>query len=145
MQRERKIKVVVADDSSIVLAMTVRYFRQNEQFQVVGEAENGLEALELLARLQPDLLVMDYQMPRLNGLEALREIRRRSLPVKVILTSSEDFAQIWEGTGADAFFPKGEALSKLSELAAGLLPDGDPGGPQAFAIQKERPEGLILI
>jgi DNA-binding NarL/FixJ family response regulator len=71
------IRVVLADDHLIV-RQGLRLLLEKEQFEVIGEASNGLEAIELIRQLRPDIAVLDYEMPRLGGLGVLTELPRIS-------------------------------------------------------------------
>lgn len=81
------IRVLVADDSATSRALLVGLFAAETDFQVVGEAKNGQEAVELAERLAPDLITMDVQMPVMDGLEATKQIMVRS-PRPIIIVSS---------------------------------------------------------
>lgn len=71
---DKKIRIVLADDHSVVRQGFRMILSAQSDFEVVGEAANGREAIELAERLQPDVLVMDVSMPELNGIEATRRL-----------------------------------------------------------------------
>jgi len=71
------IRVVLADDH-VLVRQSLKSLLEHEGFQVVGEASDGQEALRRIESLHPDIAVMDITMPILNGLEAARELSRRS-------------------------------------------------------------------
>jgi two-component system response regulator NreC len=85
------VRVVLADDHQIV-RQGVRALLERQGFEVVGEAEDGNEAVRLVTRLNPDVAVLDIAMPSLNGIDAAREIRRVSPDTRTILLTmfSED-------------------------------------------------------
>jgi two-component system, chemotaxis family, protein-glutamate methylesterase/glutaminase len=83
-----KIKVMVVDDSALYRQLVKNVLRNFPDVEVVGLACTGKEALEKIPELRPDLLTLDVQMPDMNGLELLREIKKRRLPVKSIMLSS---------------------------------------------------------
>lgn len=82
-----RIRVVLADDHAIVRHGLSRAIQQEDDMEVVGQAEDGHAAIELARELSPDVVIMDITMPDLNGIEATREIRRESPNVKVIALS----------------------------------------------------------
>lgn len=84
-----RFRVVLADDHSMVRQGLVRVFLDEADFEVVGEAADGKEALELARELEPDIIVMDLQMPVMSGLEATRMIRKELPGVQVIGLSIE--------------------------------------------------------
>ncbi|AMV35409.1 Chemotaxis response regulator protein-glutamate methylesterase [Pirellula sp. SH-Sr6A] len=81
-------KIMIVDDSSLYQQLVKNVLRSLEDVEIVGQAKTGREALAKIPDLQPDLLTLDVQMPDMNGLELLKEIRRRRMPVKAIMLSS---------------------------------------------------------
>jgi DNA-binding NarL/FixJ family response regulator len=82
-----RIRIVLADDHAIVRHGLSRALQQEDDMEVVGQAEDGRTTVELARKLTPDVVVMDISMPDLNGIEATREIRRQTPHVKVIALS----------------------------------------------------------
>jgi DNA-binding NarL/FixJ family response regulator len=90
--------------------------RANHDLQVVGEAADGLEGVRMAEQLQPDLIVLDLNLPSLNGLEAARRIRRLSPASKVVMASeecSDDIVQEAIRSGALGYVRKTEMASQL--------------------------------
>src|SRR4051794_4585192 len=83
-----RISVLLADDHTIVRAGLRMLLDGTPNIKVVGEAENGRQAVELAKRLKPDVVVMDVIMPELNGIEATRQILRNAPKTKVLVLSS---------------------------------------------------------
>lgn len=81
------IRVVLADDHAVLRQGLGKALQQEEDMQVVGQAEDGHTTVDLARTLAPDVVVMDISMPDLNGIEATREIRREAPRVKVIALS----------------------------------------------------------
>lgn len=81
-------KIMIVDDSALYQQLVKNVLRSIEGVEIVGQAKTGLEALAKIPDAQPDLLTLDVQMPDMNGLELLKEIRRCRLPVKAIMLSS---------------------------------------------------------
>ncbi len=90
LSADRKITLLVADDHAIVRRGLITLLSLNERMQVVGEAEDGRAAVELAARLEPDVVLMDISMPVLNGLEATRQIRKQLPDVKILILTAHD-------------------------------------------------------
>lgn len=90
------IRVVVADDHKVVRAGIRELLSDEPDIQVVGEARDGREAVELALALRPDLVVMDINMPELSGVEATRQIRSAAPDVRVLaLTAYQDDPYIY--------------------------------------------------
>jgi DNA-binding NarL/FixJ family response regulator len=81
------IRVIVADDHHLVREGIRALIEKADDLQVVGEAVDGQEAVELVERLAPDVLVMDIAMPRLNGIQAIERIRAAGSPARIVMLS----------------------------------------------------------
>ena len=73
------IRVLITDDHQVVRRGLRGFLELDSELEVVGEAENGEEAVEMARRLEPDVVLMDLLMPVMDGIEATREIRRQML------------------------------------------------------------------
>jgi NarL family two-component system response regulator LiaR len=82
------IKILLAEDHKIVREGTRQLLAQAQGFQVIGEAEDGEEAVRLAAQLAPDVVVMDMRMPRLTGLEATKRIKAANPRTRVLILSA---------------------------------------------------------
>jgi NarL family two-component system response regulator LiaR len=85
-----KIRVLIADDHAVVREGTRRMLEQEADIEVVGEAVDGEEAIELAERLRPDVAIVDISMPRLDGIEATKQIKERCPSVTVLILSAYD-------------------------------------------------------
>jgi len=113
---EMPTTILIVDDNQGVRNVLTRILQKGREFSVVGEAEDGSEALELARALSPDLILMDLAMPRVNGLEATRKIKVERPGTKVIILTRYDedaYRQAATQSGADAFLPKGTRLAEL--------------------------------
>ncbi|MBM6618336.1 response regulator [Bacillus suaedaesalsae] len=80
-------RILIVDDAKF-MRMTLSTILEKGNHEVVGEAENGKEAISLFNQLQPDLVTMDITMPEMNGIDALREIKQNHSSAKVIMCSA---------------------------------------------------------
>ena len=97
------IRVVIADDHPVVREGLAAMLEREPDLEVVGEARDGQEAIERVAALRPDVVLMDLQMPRVDGVEAIRQIRERHGGVHVlVLTTYGDDESIFRGIQAGA-------------------------------------------
>jgi DNA-binding NarL/FixJ family response regulator len=111
------IRVLIADDSPTALRSVCDYLTFAGGFEVVCTASDGLNAVQLASHHRPDLALLDFRMPRLNGLQAARELRRSFPCLRVIIYSEINGATLEEecrSHGADSFITK-------SRLPDGLL------------------------
>jgi DNA-binding NarL/FixJ family response regulator len=103
-------RIVVADDHPLIREALTRTIDEQPDLEAVGEATNGFEALELCRRFQPELVLMDVLMPRMDGLEATRHIKREFPRTSVlVLTAIEDPIYLSEAlkAGAAGYVQKG--------------------------------------
>jgi two-component system response regulator NreC len=111
-----KIRVLLADDHTILREGVRALLSEEEDMVVVGEAKDGLEAVDLAGSLEPDVVIMDMVMPRMNGIEATREIKQRWPLVKILILSMYDddeyVAQIIQA-GASGYVLKRVATEDL--------------------------------
>ena len=115
--RRRTIRIVLVDDHVMVRQALASLINDEPDMRVVGEASDGFEAIEMVSRKQPDVVVMDVSMPELNGAEATRVIRARWSQVRVIgLSVQEDPSWVEEMLDAGAEY----ALSK-ADVSEALL------------------------
>jgi DNA-binding NarL/FixJ family response regulator len=88
-----QIRVVLADDHSFVRKGIRQILGKAPDIEVIGEAENGAEALSLVELLDPDVLLLDVEMPVMNGIQVARQLKEISLPVRVLVISAHDDRQ----------------------------------------------------
>jgi DNA-binding NarL/FixJ family response regulator len=100
---ERKIRVLIVDDQSLIRTGIATLLARKPDIEVVGQAGNGVEALERVAALDPDLVLMDLMMPVLDGVEATRRLAAAGpRPAVIILTTFRDDEQVFRGLAAGA-------------------------------------------
>jgi DNA-binding NarL/FixJ family response regulator len=120
------IRVLVADDQSMVRAGFRMLLSDEEDIEVVGEASNGLEAVEKAAYLQPTVVLMDIRMPELDGLEATRRILKADDTVRVLILTTFDLDEyVYQAlaAGASGFVlkddPPEQLIAAIRTVAAG--------------------------
>ena len=89
----KPVTIVLADDHTVVRQGLVKLLEAEPNFKVVGDAENGREAVEIVEKLQPDVVLMDIAMPMLNGIEATRQIKKISPRTQVVILSMHSHAR----------------------------------------------------
>ena len=141
----KKIRVLIADDHPVVREGLCAVMQARPDLQVVGQARDGEEAVQLCQSLQPDVVLMDLVMPRQSGVEAIREIRRMQLPARVlVLTSFAEEAHIISAfqAGALGYLLKDSPPSELIE-AIRCIYRGEssvqPAVARRLILKKSRP------
>jgi DNA-binding NarL/FixJ family response regulator len=105
----RRLKIVVADDSPTFLEVVCALLELEEEIDVIARVGDGLEAIEVVAALHPDLVLMNIEMPRLDGLTAALLISERSPLTTIVLMSSEESSELrmdCRAFGAERFIYK---------------------------------------
>ncbi|MDN5850978.1 MAG: response regulator transcription factor, partial [Nitrococcus sp.] len=118
-----KTRVLVVDDHPIVREGIASVLSSDERVVVVGEAADGVEAIDAVARYQPEVVLIDVNMPRMNGVEATREIHRRWPEVRIVALSVQDDAATEKAmisAGAAAFVSKSDDAGRM--INAVLVP-----------------------
>lgn len=118
-----KPSIVLVDDDPII-RMDIREMLEEHGYSVVGEAKNGQEAIELVMKWKPDLVIMDVKMPLMNGIKAAQIIRKLQDPAVLLLTaySQKEWVQQARETGVTAYLVKPvgeESLLPAVEIALG--------------------------
>lgn len=122
-KRERRIRVLVADDHPLVRRMVKTTLQQYPDFEVLGEAKDGAEAVEEAKKLKPDVVVLNITMPRLNGFEAAQEIKKLVPQSGIVILSThadKHFVNEAKKIGVKVYISKskiGEALVRAVEAA----------------------------
>jgi DNA-binding NarL/FixJ family response regulator len=128
----KRIRVLIADDSAVFRTAVVRLLDGLPQVDTVGVAEDGLHLLVLVASTRPDLVLMDMNMPRLNGLQATRKSRAEFPDVRVIMITLHDFEELKAASlaaGAERLILKRNLRRELPGALAQLFP-GSAGGAE---------------
>jgi DNA-binding NarL/FixJ family response regulator len=116
-----KTSVIVADDHPLILSGIRRALEPCPQIEIVGETEDGREALDMTVAMEPDILILDLSLPRMSGMEVLKELRKLNLKTKVIVVSvRSDRVTIGEvlADGACGYIEKG---ADILEIGKGIV------------------------
>src|SRR5258706_9798834 len=117
------IRILLADDHDLMRRGIRDLLETDPELQVCGEASNGREAMKLIRRLKPDIAVLDLAMPELNGLDAIRNIRKEFPKVELLVFSmhdSEDLIREVFAAGARGYVLKSDASLYLVEAVKSL-------------------------
>lgn len=120
-----KIRVLLVDDHKIVREGIARLLRNENDLNVVGEAANGLMAVQLATEIQPDVIIMDINMPLMNGIEATRAIREQGIHSRIIALSMherDDMSSAMLMAGANAFLSKDGPSADLLVAIRDMVP-----------------------
>ena len=119
------LRVLLVDDQALFRDIAKNMFSSVEEFEVVAEAVDGADAVDAYANLRPDLVLMDVQMPRVNGLEATKQILKGNPDAKVVITSMRsepEYRRLALDTGALGFIAKRDlSISALKDVLDGSV------------------------
>jgi DNA-binding NarL/FixJ family response regulator len=133
-----KIRVLLADDHPIVRTGIRTMLQTATDIDVVAEAKSGAEALDLVERLQPDVLLLDMEMPGLSGVDVAKRLKLVNAPVRVLALSAYDDAQYVRNllaSGAAGYLTKEEAPEMIIDAVRGVA-RGEEGWLSRRAVAK---------
>ena len=147
----RNYEILLADDHAIFRKGIRKIIEEIDGLAICGEANDGLELLELLKTTHPDLIILDISMPNLRGLEATEEIKKLYTEIKILLLTmhkKKSFVQLGLKAGADGFLLKEDADSELYRAIESLKKGGKYFSPLLstimFDLTRARPETEAL-
>lgn len=113
-----KIKVIIADDSDFVREGMRIILEVDEEFEVLGCASNGMEAIEIARKCPPDVFLMDIQMPVMDGIEATKQIVEKNLGKVLVLTTFDDDMLVQQAlqNGAKGYLVKNHTPEHLKQM-----------------------------
>jgi DNA-binding NarL/FixJ family response regulator len=117
-------RILVAEDAESFLDTIALVLENDKRFEVAGRARNGRDAVELAQRLAPDAVVMDIEMPVLDGVEATRLLKATAPELPIVAISGNDYEErVLEirRAGADDYVRKARLADELPRVLAGLL------------------------
>ncbi|MGV3722728.1 MAG: response regulator [Actinomycetota bacterium] len=138
------INILVADDETMLRRLLVLRLSNEKDFRVVGEAENGKEAIELALRLRPDVVLMDLNMPVMGGAQATQRISAELPQTRIVILSSlGDLAAMGRFAGASECLDKGCTPGELVHTIRSVHASRTPATPEATAADHAAPIEML--
>jgi two-component system response regulator NreC len=119
----KTIRILVADDHEVVRQGTRALLSTIPEWEIVGEADNGRDAVSLTAELKPDIVILDITMPELNGLDAARQIKKKSPETEILIFTAQETEKLVHDvfdSGARSYIMKTDAADHLIEAIKAL-------------------------
>jgi two-component system response regulator NreC len=124
MNSGEKYKVLLTDDHTLIREGIKALINRQPEFEVIGEAKEGKEAIRFAEKLSPSIVLMDLSMPRMGGIDAIREIKKRSPQIKILALTvhdSEEYVLAALKAGADGYILKDSNNEELIQALHNLL------------------------
>jgi DNA-binding NarL/FixJ family response regulator len=135
-----EITMILGEDHSLMRAGTRSILDKYPEFQVVGEAEDGLQALALISQLKPDVAILDIRMPKMNGIEVVRQMKKVSPETKALMLTAyddDDYILALMEAGASGYLLKTAHEKELVESIKSIK-SGEPVLDPAIAVKIAR-------
>ncbi len=116
--------ILIADDSIDFRERIRNLVLAHKNVQIVGEPENGLEAIQLVNEMKPDMIILDIRMPLMNGIQVLKKLKAQGSKTIVCILTSYPYPQYKKkclALGADYFFNKSDGFEKINTVIEKLL------------------------
>ena len=120
------MRVLIVDDSKIVCDGLQQMLINIADVEIVGQAHNAEDAIASILELKPDVVILDIRLPGKSGIDVLKDIRAKKLPIRVIMLTNNPYPQYrkkCESLGADYFFDKVAEIEMIPKVIAELSKD----------------------
>ena len=119
----KTVRILLADDHKVVRQGTRALLSTIPEWEIVGEADNGRDAVALTVELKPDIVILDITMPELNGLDAARQIKRKSTETEILIFTAQETEKLVHDvfdSGARSYIMKTDAADHLIDAIKAL-------------------------
>ncbi len=144
----QKVCIVIADDHPLMRNGIRKMLSYIPEASVVGEASDGVEAVQLVKELQPDLLLLDLNMPKMDGIEVVRQLQKESIPVSILVLSAINDPEMVLGMlelGVVAYLSKEEAPVKLLSTVQELVSKRQDKNKQVFGQVQQKTSSSVMV
>ena len=120
------MRVLIVDDSKIVCDGLQQMLINIANVEIVGQVNNGKDAIATISESKPDVVILDIRLPGLSGIDVLKDIRNKKLPIRVIMLTNYTYPQYrkkCKELGADYFFDKVAEIEEIPNVIAELAKD----------------------
>jgi len=118
------MKVFIADDSAVFRERMIEMLSELPEIEIIGQAKDGIQATNLITKLNPDVVILDIRMPKGNGIDMLQNIKKNNPALIVIMLTNYPYPQYRKKcmkAGADYFFDKSAEFEKVTEVLEKLI------------------------
>ncbi len=122
------MKIIIVDDSELLRNSIKESLNDLKNIKIIGEADNGTEAVKIIEEKKPDFVILDIRMPEMNGIEVLKKIKERNNKLKVCIFTNYPYSQYKEKCleeGADYFFDKNINFQEIKNLIVQLAKESE--------------------
>lgn len=118
MSKRQRLRIIIADDHPVFRDGLINMIKNEEEIEIIGEAGDGEKALALINELKPDIALLDIHMPKMTGLQVLKEIKKKKIDIKTIFLSvysDEDIFDEAMDNGISGYILKDSAISDIKD------------------------------
>ncbi|PKL83428.1 MAG: hypothetical protein CVV24_05055 [Ignavibacteriae bacterium HGW-Ignavibacteriae-3] len=148
------MKLLIVDDSELIRLKIKNLLSNNSQIEIIGEAKDGIEALKLVEKYDPELMILDLKMPGMNGFELMKKLKKEGSQTKICVFTNHSFPWYKEKSlaeGADQFLNKSDDFEKLNsvidEMVINVKRENEYKAQQflkILSIAKSEPDSIAL-